>query len=204
MDYSSPEALFPTATPKRGTDAIDYYKGEKNKVSIQGVDVQLKGQSPTGSGNPNDSPFHERAAYLVSKMLKLDLVPSTVLFVVNGKVASAMKWIDEGERPDFKIDKPPELHAFDYIIGDGDRHNGNWLVEPDGRVWAIDNALSFGTYTSGYSYDEPLPMSLKNSINGVLDDTKYLRKELKGLLSREQITALIKRMKNLTQQAIWE
>jgi hypothetical protein len=36
--------------------------------------------------------------------------------------------------------------AFDYLVGDTDRHEGNWMVRADGKLVLIDNGLSFAKY----------------------------------------------------------
>lgn len=95
----------------------------------------------------------EAAAYEAAKVLGFqDLVPPTVLihdekrgpsslqkFVPNAKVAlrAGYKRKYDGEN-DLK-----RAAAFDYIIGNMDRHEGNWMVTDDDKLQLIDNGLSF-------------------------------------------------------------
>jgi len=131
-----------SVTPKRGTPTAKLYgcNGSGEQAEIDGVTVWLKGESPTYDWNDRaNSPYKERAAYLVDRMLNLKLVPPTVLLLFDGKVVSAQRWVN-GNRPSYA--EPAIIVVFDYIIANSDRHDENWLIE-NGKVWAIDNAYSF-------------------------------------------------------------
>lgn len=90
----------------------------------------------------------EVAAYRVDRLLGIDLTPMTVpqQVVQNGDTVhgSAMYFI-RGARTPSEADrtKPDRLRLFDAIIGNTDRHGGNWLVSPEGRAVAIDHNRAF-------------------------------------------------------------
>lgn len=64
---------------------------------------------------------------------------------VTGKTAGASKW----ERVDEAYDRPEAkwIGLLDMLIGNNDRHDGNWMITPDGRPVPIDHGL-------GWSEDE--------------------------------------------------
>ncbi len=91
----------------------------------------------------------EVAAYRLNNLLGFDIVPPTVYAEAEGKIGSSQKFIDglktgyELEPGNLKLDSvTPEIKeqvlALDYIMGNTDRHSGNWGVDPSGKVWAID------------------------------------------------------------------
>jgi hypothetical protein len=97
------------------------------------------------------------AAYELSLLLGLDMVPVTVERPYNGKDASFTWWVDdvlmdEGERAKKQILSPdPERWAedfrivqlFDQLIANVDRNSGNMLIDRDWRVWMIDHTRAF-------------------------------------------------------------
>lgn len=184
-----------TITPRPGTPtyARGFASSHGRKGKIKGIDVWLKGESPS-DGKWNQSPYNERAAYIVDRLLDLNIVPTTVLYLIKGEVVSTQRWVN-GQYPPSR--KPPILEMFDYIIGNTDRHGGNWFVKPSGKVWAIDNALSFTTYV-GVFYCNDLPdeaSKIKQKLLELLDNKEKSYKRLSCVLSKEKIDALLLRMK---------
>ena len=184
-----------TVTPHPDTPTASI-TGKKGK--IDGVSVWLKGASPTGT-NSTRSPYNERAAYLVNLVLGLKLVPPTVLCLVEGEVASAMKWV-RGGLP--HISRPPLLDLFDYLIDNNDRHYGNWLVNGCGKVWAIDNAFAFhstntGTFYADSKVPNKVPNKVKQKLREVLANPKEFHRQLDWLVGKSSVVALINRMKEV-------
>ena len=193
-----------TITPQKGIRTA-HCRGRKDK--IRGIKVYLKGSSPT-AGLMQNSPYYERAAYIINVMLGLKLVPPTILYLVknsydDGKdeLMSAMKLV-RGKRPSRREDdKPIVLDVFDYIIANTDRHDGNWLIKPSGRVWAIDNAYAFNTdhvYEIRDTYQ--LPVMLKRTIKKIVKNPKELRGTLLKLITRAEINDVLARMKYVLEQ----
>ena len=117
---------------------------------------------------------HERAAYIVSQYLGLDIVPPTVirdlgsshglgsiqLFVPNAKTLSEWSPYKKPDKNNSKSQSRIEMMAtlalFDILIHETDRHSSNALfseelqLKEDGqsegreRIYAIDNGLAFG------------------------------------------------------------
>jgi hypothetical protein len=182
-------------TPTPGTPTASIC-GVKKK--IDGKMMWLKGSSPT-LDDESRSPYHERAAYLISEMLGMKLVPLTILVLEDGKVASAMRWVRGCRSYDTRVSAESEsmMRAFDYIIANTDRHGGNWMVKPSGIVWAIDNAYSFRANDPYYPYKTKLSRKIRRIIRHVISDPAYFYEQLTPLLSQAEIDAVIKRMKRI-------
>lgn len=184
-----------TITPARGTPTASFrggITGRGKKSKIDGISVWLKGDSPCQSLD-SQSPYNERAAYIVNEVLGLRLVPPTILYIYKGEVVSAMTWVC-GKHP--RCERPPLLVMFDYLIDNPDRHYGNWIIKRSGGVWAIDNALSFDSDVRDYYHGSvKLPRKIKKNMLAITKNSKDFRKQLKNLLDRKQITAVIERMK---------
>ncbi|MBC7371097.1 MAG: hypothetical protein H7326_06000, partial [Bdellovibrionaceae bacterium] len=99
---------------------------------LQGVWKRKEG---IGSGNS------EIAAYLVDSKIKSNLVPITVPYKKDGVDGTIQLFVsaEEAKLKDF----PSELKFIDYLLENGDRHGGNYLIS-NGRLVAIDNGISFG------------------------------------------------------------
>ena len=188
-------------TPKEGTPTASisgngWRSSNGEKTTISGIVVWIKGQSPTWESTPELSPYNERAAYLVNKMLGLRSVPTTVLRLKNGKLVSAQRWV-KGKKPNM-THCPPILNLFDYIIRNNDRHAGNWLIKPSGKVWAIDNAYSFTDRGSQVPDCKELPeddkTKLKKKLQSILAEPQKIHKMLDSLIGKEKTDALISRM----------
>ncbi len=94
----------------------------------------------------------ERAAYLVDLFLGFGLTPTTVIRELRGEIGSVQEFVPDaksglecslGDLLQNYRDGIVKLWVFDLIIGNLDRHNGNFLVK-DGKVYAIDHGRSFG------------------------------------------------------------
>ncbi|MFN2447490.1 MAG: hypothetical protein ABR606_18135 [Vicinamibacterales bacterium] len=97
------------------------------------------------------------AAYHLSLMLDLDMVPTTVERKHAGKDASFTWWVDdvlmdEGERLKKKVQAPDReawnrqlwtLRIFDQLIENTDRNLGNMLIDARWKVWMIDHTRAF-------------------------------------------------------------
>ena len=110
-----------------------------------------KSMDPTISG-----PEREILAYDLDLVMGFDLVPPTVgreVRVIG--YASVQCWVlpktawESIESKGYNYKKHPRnpwlhrLAAFDFIVGQIDRHAANWMVDEGGRIYAIDNGYSF-------------------------------------------------------------
>ncbi len=107
--------------------------------------------------NFHDTWRYNLAAYHLSLMLGLDMVPVTVEREFRGKPGSYTWWVDdvlmeEGERLKKDIRAPDQLRwseqlwtlrVFDQLIENVDRNLGNMLIDKDWKVWMIDHTRAF-------------------------------------------------------------
>lgn len=189
-------SVLPSDTPTAN------YRGKK--ATINGTRVWMKGHSPC-TGGDDLSPYHERAAYLIDEMLGLGIVPPTILYLDNnGELTSAMKWVrgkhnytTDTEAKETEYNK---MKLFDYLIDNNDRHGGNWIIRPSGKIWAIDNAMTFGTWIDKYPKYE-VPLSIIKRMRQLVENKKYVYSQLLGLLEKSQINAFMDRMKILVKKS---
>ncbi len=103
-----------------------------------------------------DHYIHEPAAYALSELLGLEMVPPAVRRTVRGKPASVQIWVEgvmvalerneRGIQPPDPRDYNLQLHQmrlFDNLINNTDRNQGNILIDPDWRIWLIDHSRAF-------------------------------------------------------------
>lgn len=154
----------------------------------------------------------ERAAYLISKFLQLNLIPPTIIRKIDGDVGSLQKFIFGGvtashckseELKNFSA-KFQYLFALDYMIFNSDRNWGNCLVE-NKKLYAIDNGLSFGNDTLRIDYlnyiaieNHAIIKSLVNKIENFLnreERREELRLLTRDLLELSEINACFARIK---------
>jgi uncharacterized repeat protein (TIGR03843 family) len=95
----------------------------------------------------------EVAAYELSAWLGWDIVPETVLRSdgLPFGVGSLQRFVPfDAEAHYFTLLEDPDRHAalrticcFDLLVNSADRKGGHCLAGDDGRVWAVDNGLTF-------------------------------------------------------------
>lgn len=139
---SEPRAANPLGMDSQGvsyTFHLDHGQGVQSIFKVDGSDIFCR---ECGADR-------EVASYRVDQLLGLDLTPMTVrsrIVDASGDTlhGSAMYFVRDSERPrDVGMTKPDLLRFFDAVIGNSDRHSGNWLILQDGRVVAIDHNRAF-------------------------------------------------------------
>lgn len=104
-----------------------------------------------------DTYLNEVAAYELSRLLGMDLVPPTVIRELRGQEGALMLWIEDAtmevDRRDRGLEVPDEalwrrkladMTIFDSLINNIDRNLGDILYDPDWNVWLIDHSRAFG------------------------------------------------------------
>lgn len=152
----------------------------------------------------------EVAAYLVCEALGWGFIPPTVLRQGPYGWGSVQLFIHA--RPEahfFTIREDPtyaphlrRLAAFDVLANNADRKAGHCLVDEEGRLWAIDNALTFHVEpklrTVIWDFaGQPLPADLLADLQ--LLEGAPLSQAVESLLSREEVAALRRRLRRLIQ-----
>jgi hypothetical protein len=159
--------------------------------------------------------LREVAAYMVCEALGWGFVPPTVLRQGPHGLGSIQFFIHAQEDAHFFTVQDDiayardlqRLAAFDVVANNADRKSGHCLVDPEGRLWAIDNALTF--------HAEPklrtviwdfaghlLPAGVLADLEGLgqaLAENSPLDQALGHLLSADEVAALRHRLQGLIQ-----
>ncbi len=112
----------------------------------------------------HDSALFEVAAYRLAVRIGIDNVPPAVLRTVGNRSGSLQLWIDdavtEADRRRQEI-RPADIAAwsaqlqrmalFDAVLGNIDRHPGNYLLDSAGKLWMIDHTRAFQKYLNDWT-----------------------------------------------------
>lgn len=162
---------------------------------------------------PYSQYLRERSGYLTDKQLGFDLVPTTKIIKFKGDLASIQSWVEEGLPSDttlntYSDDDVWKMGLFDLIIGNTDRHSGNFLTL-NGRPVAIDQGYAFpnkaqiddpkSVILSRFAYsvwDKPIPDKYLSSIENLKQlefqkEMSYLLDDSSLKLFNERVDALL-------------
>lgn len=147
------------------------------------------------------------AAYRLSVMLGLDMVPPSVPRKFRTTEAAFTWWVDdvildEMERVKQKRQPPSpsswseQMHVmrvFDELIANTDRNQGNLLIDKNWKLWFIDHTRAFRT-----SKTLQAPMTIVRCEQSLLDGMKALSLEkmrgpLQAYLTNTQLEAILAR-----------
>jgi hypothetical protein len=161
----------------------------------------------------------EVAAYLLSEALGWCFIPPTLMRLGPYGLGSLQLFVHAQEDAHFfSIQRDPafqeqlaRLAAFDIIANNADRKSGHCLVDHDGRLWAIDNALTFHpdfklrTVIWDFA-DQPLPDDVMAGLHACqhgLSPGSSLTQALGQLLTEAELAALRRRVRHLIQSACY-
>jgi len=156
----------------------------------------------------HDSYIFEVAAYEIAQLLGLDRVPPVVLRTIDGDEGSLQLWMEgtrtEASRLEAK-EAPPEvaswvlqrrlMEAFDLLILNEDRHQGNVLADEQGKLWFIDHTRAFQRVPAVISSISVCERSFYERLKSL--DPKEIRQRLRPYLTPGEIAALIARRRAL-------
>jgi uncharacterized repeat protein (TIGR03843 family) len=150
----------------------------------------------------------EIAAYLLSETLGWGLVPPTVPRAGPFGEGSIQLFVDaDFEQHYFTLQPEPAHHeplrrmcAFDLLANNADRKSGHCLLGRDGRIYGIDNGLTFHVEpklrTVIWDFGgEPVPASILADVTRLADEP--LPDALAALLPPPERKALVKRARRL-------
>jgi hypothetical protein len=191
---------FMVAVRRGEMDALAVYKPQE-------------GETPLWDFDSGTLCLREVAAYTLSTALGFPNVPPVVLregpyglgslqiFVTHSREAHYLSLKHRADlRQEFQ-----RIALFDYLVNNADRKGGHVLLDPDGRVWAIDHGLTFHqTYklrTVIWDWSgEPVPKDCLPALER-LDEALARRAhpyaELLELLSAGEIEAIQMRIGNV-------
>jgi hypothetical protein len=184
-------------------------EGIRKAAVFRCVDVYPRKKGPLRYG-ARDYHLYECAAYELSKMLGLSIIPPVVQREINGERGTLQIWIEDSvmEKELLELGKKPPDQAswdlqkqtmaiFDNLIFNTDRHLGNILVERDWRLWCIDHTRAFRTFIHLRSRKTILHCRKELWDNLRMLDEKTQKEGLSKLLTKEEIRTLEKRRKKL-------
>jgi hypothetical protein len=137
----------------------------------------------------------EKAAYLVDRILGFHMVPVVRIAKFDGDIGSLQEWIEDTSPADATLETYDsrdiwKAGLFDLIIGQTDRHSGNFLTKFNKPI-LIDNGFAFPSYAakgdnrslilSRFSYaiwDCPIPERYLHAI------ARLKQEKVKALLSK--------------------
>jgi len=131
----------------------------RHDASIQTVNV-TRGEfeaSQDTAVNVKDSYRFNIAAYELSKILGLNMVPPCVEREVDGMPAAVTWWVDDVLMDEFERlranTQPPDpekwmrqvniVRVFDQLVFNTDRNRSNLLITKDWKLWMIDHTRTF-------------------------------------------------------------
>jgi len=185
--------------------ALVTWQGRSHSAHIQSVDTYLSQSSR--ATNLRDYYAYNVAAYRLDRLLNLNMVPVSVRRGVGREQAAVTWWVDNVEMMEVdrrKLDLHPpdthywneqihQMHIFQELIWNSDLNQGNILITDDWRIWIIDFTRAFRGYRKLQHPDRlrRIGRQLYDALARLDEET--LRKEMKGLLLKSQVRAILSR-----------
>jgi len=185
---------------------------ELNGESIRAIYKPISGERPLWDFQSGNLAFRERAAFLISEAMGLNLVPLTILRDGPFGQGAFQLWIDIDESIDLALyfretnDNLRSVALFDAVINNTDRKIGHLLPAQSGELYVCDHGVTFHeedklrTVLWQWSGEE-LRSSEIETLNRLLDSLmKEEISELLTLISDVEREALIMRIERLINQ----
>jgi len=151
--------------------------------------------------------LRERAAFLVSEALGWHIVPPTVLREGEHGLGSVQWYVPHDPEENYftfgssLFDQLLRIALFDHVTNNADRKGGHCLLDAKGKLWAIDHGVCFHSQpkirTVIWDFaGDPIPDPLLNNLSQLCElvTDGVLATELRALLSRYEIDALLRRV----------
>ena len=150
----------------------------------------------------------ECAAYILSDILEWDFIPYTIIRDGPYGIGSVQQFIYHDTQKNYytlddsNAEELRTIACFDLVANNTDRKAGHMIVDNDGKVWGIDQGLTFHSDTKIRTViwdfsDEPIPEhhldNLETFRNNLSNPTGHI-KDLLELLSDDEIIALSRRL----------
>ena len=147
LQDSQIEIIGRMAWSSNSTYLVDVLNGE---TDLQGIYKPSNGERPLWDF-PSGLYRREIASFMVTQLIGWDIVPPTVKTDGPFGVGSLQLFIPcDFEEHYFQILEDPENHEtlqriclFDFVANSTDRKGGHCLRENNGKIWGIDNGLTF-------------------------------------------------------------
>ena len=169
-----------------------------------------RGEAPL-SDYPDGTLYQrEYAAYVVSEALGWHLIPPTIIRAdgLEMGIGALQLFIEHDPAQNFfslKDGRELEMKRialYDWLTNNADRKGGHCLLANDGRMWCIDQGLTFHDEdklrTVIWEYQgQPVPPALIDEVNAFgarLETDAGLRNELQSLMSAREYQRLVERI----------
>jgi uncharacterized repeat protein (TIGR03843 family) len=212
LDLLAGGAIVVRGRLPRSTNAIFLVEVVGDGARLLAVYKPRRGERPLWDFPPGLY-RREVAAWRLSRALGWDLVPPTVEREGPYGEGSLQRFVEaDFTQHYFTLREDPAHHErlrriclFDLLANNADRKAGHCLLGLDGRVWAIDNALTFHAEpklrTVIWDFaGEPVPEGLRADVErrlagGLPDEVAALldRDERRALLARARAVAALER-----------
>ena len=150
----------------------------------------------------------EYGAYLLSQTLGWDFIPRTIVRDGPYGIGSVQQYVEHDPRMNYytlseaDADELRMIACFDLVANNTDRKANHVLVDGDGKLWGIDQALTFHADTKIRTViwdfgGEPIPdtyLVQLAELVGHMDNPKGELEELLELLLPEEVQAFRKRI----------
>jgi uncharacterized repeat protein (TIGR03843 family) len=172
-----------------------------------------RGERPLWDFSHGTLGLREVAAYLVCEAMGWGFVPPTVLCQGPYGLGSVQFFIHAQEDSHYFTIRDDaaynsvlmRLAAFDVVANNADRKSGHCLVDHEGKLWAIDNALTFHAEpklrTVVWDYaSQPMPEHVLEGLRSLqagLVEGLPLTQTLEQLLCGNELEALRRRLHSL-------
>jgi len=175
----------------------------------------VAGERPLWDFQDGNLASREYAAFLISEMMKLHIVPTTILRDGPFGMGMVQEWIDIDSRVDlaeFFSEDDPQLRAmalFDAVINNTDRKIGHLLPDEDGKLYGCDHGVTFHQENKLRTVlwqwaGEELNSDEISRLNQLLVNLDSADGEVfKSLLTADEINALRTRVQELIKTGIF-
>ena len=190
------------------------YEGYRISAAFKHLDFERKGLTHFEKAPPQlnfkDSFRYERAAYLLDRLLGLQMVPVTVLRNVKAHKGAVVAWVEDAitEQERLRLKLAPEdtrllirqraaMRLFDALVYNIDNNLGNQLwTRPDWRLHLIDHSRSFRQQSKLPESFANRPVSLGPELYDVLRSLEgpQIEAALGEVLSPGEIKTLVARL----------
>ncbi len=185
---------------------------EEPRPAAQAIYKPIRGERPLWDFEPG---LHrrERAAYLLSEAMGIDLVPPTI--IRDGPLGEgSMQWYVNAdhqqhyftihEQRDDLHERLREVAVFDIIANNTDRKSGHVLIDGNDHIWGIDHGLCFATEfklrTVVWEFGgEPVPESMLAVCSRLAQSVPL---SIAALLSDDEVEAVRQRAEWIVRQPV--
>ncbi len=174
----------------------------------------IAGERPLWDFPSGNLASREVAAYIVSRELGFDLVPTTVMRNGPFGEGAVQQWIEVDESLDLIAISQTTgedlrgMALFDVIVNNTDRKFGHILVDNEGQIFGCDHGVTFHVQPKlrtvlwqfagdALSRDEVL------MLEGALIGFETLKNHLSHLISEEELVALRGRLSLLLEEGVF-